>query len=138
MIYEADARVLRALILRGIDPLADGVMARLVVLRAKYLAALDGGMLDLIARALEVQAEAVARAEEATDRAYLESLIDGGGDLLSEETFPKLEPMFTRFADGSEMFALLQRAAEAFGEAVQEVAAWALAGEVITSAKQPD
>lgn len=143
MIYEADARFLRALIqgksgdlrVLQIDPFAASVMARLVVLRAKYLAALDGGMLDLIARALEAHAEAVTRAEVAADRAYLEGLLDGSGDLLSEDTFPRMEPMFAKYPEGSEMFVLLEKAAEVFGEAVQKVAYWAIAGEVIRAAR---
>lgn len=134
MIYEADARFLRALILRCADPLADGVMARLVVLRAKYLAALDGGMLDLIARACETHAEAVARTEVAADRAFLNGLIDGTGDLLSEDTFPRMEPLFARYYEGSEMFALLQRAATLFGDAVQDAMCWAVAGISIDQA----
>ncbi|MDM0018388.1 hypothetical protein [Variovorax saccharolyticus] len=135
MIYESDARFLRAMIVGRIDSLADGAMARLAVLRAKYSAALDGGMLDLIARARETHAEAVARAEVAADRAFLEGLIDGTEDLLSEDTFPKLEPMFTRYAEGSEMFALLEKAATIFGDAAQELASWVIAGEVIHAAR---
>lgn len=134
--YEADACFLRALILRRTDSLADDVAARLALLRAKYRAALDGGMLDLIARACDVHAEAVGRVEVDTDRAYLHGLIDGTEDPLSEDTFPKLEPMFTRYAEGTEMFALLERAAEVFGEAVQEVVAWAMAGLAIDDARR--
>ena len=135
MIYEADAQFLRALILRRIDPLADGVLTRLAVLRAKYQAARDGGMLDLIARARETYAEAVARAEVAADRAFLEGLIDGTEDLLSEDTFPRMEPMFAKYAEGSEMFALLEMAATVFGDAVQEVASNALTSWVIDNAR---
>lgn len=87
------------------------------VLRAKYQAARDDGMLDLIARARETYAEAVARAEVAADRPFLEGLIDGPEDLLSEDTFPRMEPMFAKYAEGSEMFALLEKAATVFGDA---------------------
>lgn len=136
MIYEADAHFLRALILRRIDPLADGVIARLAVLRAKYLAALDGGMLDLIARACETHVEAVARAEVAADRAFLNGLIDGTGDLLSEDTFPRMEPMFTKYPEGTEMFPLLEKAVEVFGEAVHRLACWTIAGIAIDEARR--
>lgn len=136
MIYEADARFLRTLIFRCIDPLAAGVVAKLAVLRAKYLAAQDGGMLDLIARAGETHAEAAGRAEVAADRAFLNGLIDGSGDLLSEDTFPRMEPMFAKYPEGSEMFALLEKAAEVFGDAVQEVAAWVMADVAIDDARR--
>jgi len=72
--------------------------------------------------------------EEAEDRAFLEGIIDGSGDVLSEDTFPRMEPMFMRYAEGSDMFALLEKAAEVFGSAVQDYAGWVLAGSVIGEA----
>lgn len=66
-------------------------------------------------------------AGEEADRAFLNGIIDGSGDVLSEDTFPRMEPMFTKYAEGSEMFALLERAATVFGDAVQEVARKAIA-----------
>jgi hypothetical protein len=73
--------------------------------------------------------------EEAEDRAFLEGIIAGTEDVLSEDTFPKLEPMFTCYPEGSDMFKLLEQAAEVFGDAVQDVAAWALAGAAIDQAQ---
>ncbi|MGI4779105.1 MAG: hypothetical protein ACRYGA_13490 [Janthinobacterium lividum] len=116
--------------------MASDVLGRLAILHAQYTARLDGGMLDLIARAWEVHDEAVARAEETADRAYLNGLLEGIEDILSEDTFSKLEPMFTRYAEGTEMFALLEKAAEAFGAAVHEVAAQALARFAIDEARR--
>lgn len=133
--YEADARFLQALLLRRIDPISDGVTARLVVMRARYLAAQDGGMLDLIARAGETRAEAGARADVAADRAFLNGLIDGSGDLLGEDTFLRMAPMFAKYSEGSEMFTLLEKAASVFGEAVQEVLTWTLAGIAVDQAR---
>lgn len=120
------------------DPLDEpGLEARLAVLRARY-GHIDriGALLD---DACDAYAEARARAEVAADRAYLESLIDGTEDLLSEDTFPRMTPLFTKYVEGSEMFALLEKAATVFGDAVQEVATWTLAGIAIEQARHgPD
>jgi len=131
MSHASDASFLRSLILGGADPLASDLPGRLAVLAVQYRAFLDGGMLDLIRRA-EV---ARARADEAADRAFLNGLTDGTGDLLSEDTFPRMEPMFAKYSEGSEMFALLEKAAAAFGEAVTEYAAWVQAGLAIDEAR---
>jgi hypothetical protein len=61
------------------------------------------------------------------DRAYLESLIDGSGDLLAEDTFARMEPMFAKYEADPEMNALLERAAEVYGEAATAAAKAALA-----------
>lgn len=61
------------------------------------------------------------------DRAYLESLIDGSGDLLAEDTFTKLEPMFAKYEADAEMNALLERAATVYGDAAVAAAQSALA-----------
>lgn len=63
----------------------------------------------------------------AADRAYLESLIDGSGDLLAEDTFTKLEPMFAKYEADAEMNALLERAATVYGDAAVAAAQTALA-----------
>ena len=73
------------------------------------------------------EVHAAKDADEEADRAYLESLIDGSGDLLSEDTFPRMEPMFAKYAEGTEMFTLLEKAATIFGDAVQDVARQAMA-----------
>jgi len=65
--------------------------------------------------------------QKAADTAYLQSLIDGTGDLLAEDTFEKLEPMFTTYEGDAEMMAMLERAAEAYGNAAVEAAKQALA-----------
>lgn len=117
-----------------VDPLDEpGVAARLVILRGRY--GHIAGMASLLDDASDAHAEAVARPELAADRAYLESLIDGSGDLLSEDTFPRMEPMFAKYAEGSDMFVLLEKAATIFGDAVWEVAAWVIAGEAIAVAR---
>lgn len=133
--YSADVRLVQDALTGRIDHDHPALPGRLVVMLARYRGRGDAGMLDLIGRALEVHAEAVARAEEAADRAYLEGLIDGSGDLLSEETFPRLAPLFAKYAEGTEMFALLERAAGVFGDAAQELAAWVLAGIAIDEAQ---
>lgn len=134
--YDEHGRWLAALILSHTNPVASNVLGRLAILRAQYMARLDGGMLDLISRAWEVHDKAVARADEAEDIAFLNGIIDGSGDVLSEETFPRMEPMFAKYPEGSEMFALLEKAAEVFGDAVQEVAALALTQFAIDDARR--
>lgn len=62
----------------------------------------------------------------AADRAYLDSLIDGTGDLLAADTFDRLEPMFAKYEADAEMMALLERAAQAYGDAAQAAAQKAL------------
>ncbi len=82
--------------------------------------------------AAEPEPAAVAAAEEsidpqrAADAGYLNSLIDGTGDLLAADTFERLEPMFTTYADDADMMALLERAATAYGDAAQAAARAAL------------
>ncbi len=56
--------------------------------------------------------------------------------MLSEDTFPRMEPMFTKYAEGSALFVLLETAATLFGDAVQEVAARALASCAIDDARR--
>ena len=73
------------------------------------------------------EVHAAKDADEEADRAFLNGLIDGTGDLLSEDTFPRMEPMFAKYPEGSEMFVLLEKAATVFGDAVQEVAKQAMA-----------
>lgn len=72
--------------------------------------------------------EPVVNEQENADRAYLNSLIDGTGNLLAEDTFDKLEPMFERYAEGTEMRDLLDKAATAYGDAAVKAAQDALAG----------
>ncbi|MDO9481132.1 MAG: hypothetical protein Q8S96_02340 [Hydrogenophaga sp.] len=79
--------------------------------------------------ALDVEALPVPGAEHVglnEDTAYLKSLIDGTGDLLAEDVFEKLEPMFTTYMDNAEMMALLERAANTYGDAAVAAALRAL------------
>lgn len=86
---------------------------------------------ELIAQLAEpvVAAAEPAQADDgsAAARAYLNGLVDGTGDLLAEDTFARLEPMFADYADNAEMLALLERAATAYGDAAQAAARQALA-----------
>jgi hypothetical protein len=72
----------------------------------------------------------------AKDRDYLNSLIDGSGDLLTQDTFAKLEPLFTRYEADPVMNALLERAAEAYADAALWAAAWVVAGIYIEDAQR--
>lgn len=126
---------LHALILGHPDPMRPYVLGRLMVLRALYRARGDKDMLDLLERAQDARAAAMRRADEDADRAYLTGLISGTEKLLSESTFPRMEPMFAKYAEGTEMFALLEKAAIAFGDAAQKAAAWVLAGAAIDIAR---
>ena len=110
------------------------VETRLAVLRGRY--GHDGRMVELLDDARDAHAESVIRAEVAADRAFLNGLIDGSVELLSEDTFPRMEPLFAKYAEASEMFALLGKAAAVFGDAVQEIAAQALASSVIDEARR--
>ncbi|RYH71151.1 MAG: hypothetical protein EON54_00210 [Alcaligenaceae bacterium] len=136
MAYEGDARFLQALIRGLASPLAPGVLGRLTVLGAMYRDHGDRGMVDLIARAQNVRAAALARAEEAADRDFLNSLIDGSGDLLSDDTFPRMEPLFEKYVEGTQMYELLERAAWVFGDAAMELAAWVQADFAIDDARR--
>jgi hypothetical protein len=133
--YMADAEFLRTLIVENSEFLAPATLARLSVLWSRYRG-FDAGMGDLCRRAFEAHHAAVERTEEANDRAYLKSLIEGTRDVLSEETFPRMKCLFAKYPEGSEMFAILERAATVFGDAAQEVAAWALASGAIDDARR--
>ena len=109
-----------AVIAGSVDPADPSVAARLIVLRAKHAGRGDATMIGLISRAFAALACA-------TDRAYLESLIDGSGDLLAEDTFTRLEPLFTKYEEGSEMYVLLERAATAYADRAVEMANFVLA-----------
>jgi hypothetical protein len=112
-----------------IDPLAEpGTLARIAVLRAQYASRGMGHMDTLIA-------DALAAYVMAEDAAYLKTILDGSGDVLSEDTFPRMEPMFARYVEGSAMYTLLENAAIAFSHAADEAAAWALADRVIEQAR---
>ncbi len=110
------------------DPMGPYVVGRLLVMRARSLARGDGDMLDLIRRAWDARIAALRLAEKGADTAYLNSLIDGSGDLLAEDTFARLEPMFEKYADDAEMKSLLERASTAYGDAALDEAARVLAG----------
>ena len=117
-------------LLRGCgDILAPALPGLLVVTFAMYG---DAGMRDLIRRVWDAR----SLAKEAADRAFLNRLIDGTGELLSESTFPALEKMFAKYAEGSDMFMLLDAAVEAFSEAAQKIATWAMAGLAIDEARR--
>ena len=128
--YFSDVTFLQRLILGEGDPLTQDALAGLFVLHAHY-SRFDAGMGDLIRRAFEAHNAAVERAEEAADRAYLKGLIDGSGDLLAEDTFARMEPMFAKYPEGSDMYATLERAAQAFSNAALEAATRFLATEEI-------
>ena len=83
---------------------------------------------DLCRRAFE--------AHRGADRAFLNGLIAGSDELLSEDTFPYMEPMFARYPESSAIYKLLERAAEVFGEAMQEAAGRAMAAWVIGRARR--
>ena len=124
-----DIALLRLVIAGVTDPLDLGVPQRLVVLRAQHGA--NRAIAPLVREAWDVLLRAHERAVEAEDRAFLNSLVDGSGNLLSEDTFPRMEPLFAKYAVGSPMYALLETAAIRFGDAAQAAAYWAIAGEVI-------
>lgn len=129
-----DLALLR-LVAEGVTDATDvGVSERLTVLRARYGANPIVG--PLIRNAWDALLRAQERVDEAADRAFLNGLIDGSDDLLSEDTFPRMEPMFAKYAEGTPMYALLEKAAEVFGEAVQELACWVLAGVAIDEARR--
>ena len=73
---------------------------------------------------------------QAADRAYLEGLVDGSGDLLAEDTFTNLEPMFARYEANADMTALLEKAATVYGDAAVAAAFWVIAGVYIDEARQ--
>lgn len=76
------------------------------------------------------------QAASAADRNYLNSLIDGSGDFLAEDTFARLEPMFSRYEFDQPMTALLETTAQAYWDAAVTAACWMLAGQVIDEARR--
>lgn len=138
MSYETDARFVQGVILGTVDALGDDVLARLVVLQAKYRALQDAGMGDILRRAFDARASALASAQEDADRDFLNGMINGTVDLLSQTVFPRMEPMFDRYAEGSEMFGLLEKASIAFGDAAERHLAWGMAGIIIQQAQRGD
>lgn len=129
MTYENDARFLQTLIVGDADPQACDVLGRLVMMRAQYSGIGEAGMVDLINRSF-------ATLTRARDCCYLESLIDGTGDLLAEDTMKKLEPLFARYEANAEMNALLEQAAMAYSDAALWAAYWVMAGVVIDEARR--
>lgn len=111
------------------DPLERGTSARLTIMRARFCRDSDGNLVALI------DAAHVAH-DMAVDRAFLQGIIDGSGDVVSESTFPRMEPMFAKYAEGSDTYALLERAANAFADAVQDAWYWAMAGWAIDEARR--
>ena len=122
------------LVIEGVtDPLDLGVSQRLTILRAQFGG--DRTIGPLILEAWDALLRAQGQVDEAADRTYLNGLIDGTGDLLSESTFLTMEPMFAKYAEGSDMYVLLESASSAFSDAAQELACWVLAGHAIDVAK---
>lgn len=64
----------------------------------------------------------------AQDRMYLQSIISGTADLLDPGLADKLEPLFAKYEQDSEMMGLLNQAAETYGKAVETAALAALKG----------
>lgn len=62
-----------------------------------------------------------------SDRAYLEGLISGSVDRLGSRVFLRLKPMFARYPEGTNMYSLVVRAADAYGDAAVAVAHFVLA-----------
>jgi hypothetical protein len=60
------------------------------------------------------------------DTAYIQTIIDGTADLLDPGLYDKLEPLFAKYEADPEMMALLNRAADAYGKAVEAAAMAAL------------
>lgn len=60
------------------------------------------------------------------DKAYVQSIISGAVDLLDPGLYDKLEPLFAKYEADPEMMALLTKAADAYGKAVEAAAMGAL------------
>ena len=65
--------------------------------------------------------------DDPADASYLESLIDGTGDLLSSDTHRRIELMFIKYPQDSQMHDLLETACEMYGDAVLALATTVLA-----------
>lgn len=59
---------------------------------------------------------------EDEDRDYLQSLIDGTVNMIDPAIFGRIEPMFAKYELDAAMMDMLTRAANAYGDAVQEAA----------------
>ncbi len=131
-----DIALLRLVAEGETDPLDLGVPARLTLLRAQF--GTDPTYGPMVREASDMLVRALEKTDEDADRAYLEGMLDGTVDLLSESTFPRMEPMFAKYPEGSKMFALLERAAAVFGDAVEELASWVLAGVAIEASRRDE
>lgn len=65
--------------------------------------------------------------QKSADTDYLNSMIDGTANLLAPDVLEKLEPMFDKYSADAEMMGLLERAANAYGDAAVAAAKQALA-----------
>lgn len=82
-----------------------------------------------------LRADALARAQRVVDSAYLTGLIGGSNDLLGEDTFARLEPLFCRYDSDQAMKELLEKAATAYWDAALWAACWVMASVVIDDAR---
>lgn len=64
---------------------------------------------------------------KATDTAYLQSLIEGTTDMFAPDIFERLEAMAGKYESDGDMMALLERAAQAYGDSAVKAAQAALA-----------
>jgi hypothetical protein len=78
-----------------------------------------------VSEPMQEQAPSVDPAK-ATDTAYIQTIIDGTADLLDPGLYDKLEPLFAKYEADPEMMALLTKAADAYGKAVEAAAMGAL------------
>lgn len=61
-----------------------------------------------------------------TDRAYLQTLIDGTADIFDEGILPRIEAMYEKYASDADMMTVLEQAANAWSNAAAEAAKAAL------------
>jgi len=71
--------------------------------------------------------QVLIEAEQAADRAYLMSLIDGSADYFAEDVYDRLEAIFNRNEGDDRVMSIFTQAADAYGDAVEAEARRVLA-----------
>ena len=125
--FARDTGLALAVLIGKVDRSDPAIPAHLAIARSRHLGSSD--LCDLIDRAISAHAVALGRDLVAVDRAFLRAARDGGVNLLDNDVFARLAPIYKRRSDDPEMLAMLAVAAEAFSDAALDAAGAMLASD---------